>query len=204
MLKEIGIECLSGEDKGFYSTCLRAFELKEYQYVVEVCRAMIARNEICLEVNKLHLRGAREIYNRLSFFKRVVGRVIGYLFLSFGYISAFLKRSEKAWQWVTFSLQKYPLNSWVLSWIFKIGMKNQLKNVAVWSLEEWEKVQPKNLEIKRKMGQIYLEMGLFDKALKIGESILEKMPFDIEGLQLVQNAAVSIGLTALNEVKVKL
>jgi len=197
MLREIEINCLSEVDKHFYSTCLRSFELKEYAYVTEVCRTIIARNEICLEVNKLHLIGAREVYCRLTSVRKVIRWIMSYLFLSFGYISAFLKKDERAWQYAILSLQDYPFNSRGLSWVSKMGMKNQLKKVAMWGLEEWEKAQPENLQVKQKMGQIYLEMGLFDKALKMGESILEKTPFDIEGLQLVQNAAVSIGLARL-------
>lgn len=199
MFKEIEVNALPVTDQNFYSTCLRAFDLEEYDYVVEVCRAIALRNEICMDVCQLHLKAAKKLYYQRSPIRKVVRRVIGYGALIGARLWSLLKMEKKVWECVLNSLHIFPFNHFAFNFVVKLATKKELKHLKLWALLEWESVEPGNVHIQRAIGQVYFEMKLFDKALKVGEKILEKAPFDLEALQLVQNAAIHKGLSAMDK-----
>ncbi len=160
-------------------------------YAVEICMNLLKSYPGCLDIRKV-LRRA-QVVSFTARKKKSSGFLSSVTTAPFSIIgNTFVKKDPlKAVEIAEKMLTDNPKNALAHRMLGHATVHIELLNTAAYSFELARQVEPENYENLRELGHVYLRLGKFEEAIKIGNHVFQKNAGDPEAQELVKQASVA-------------
>lgn len=162
----------------------KGLEDGQYLYTIEICKSILSSQANCLEARRLLQIAAKAIYDEATVFVKRRGQVVSLIYL----LSAFMFRKRSRLKLIQKAICCYPKGK--IAWILfaQVSLEQGVIDLLLFAYEELYLLFPQDKRFGLALGDVYLCVSDYEKALKIGQEILEKDPENADGIILVERA----------------
>lgn len=162
----------------------KGLESGKHIYTIEICKSILSKEVDCIEARRLLQIAAKAMYAEATAFFRISGYVASWVYL----LSAFMFRKRSRLNFIQKAVGYCPKSK--IAWILfaQVAFEQDLIELLIFAYEELHLLFPKDRRFGLALGDVYLCIGDYEKALKIGQELLENDAENADAIILVERA----------------
>ncbi|MEY5011910.1 MAG: hypothetical protein RLZZ253_3049 [Verrucomicrobiota bacterium] len=174
---------LSEKNRSLWLKALAAFEVRNFGYTISLTQAILKDSPAFLDARKVLRKSA------IANTKGKKNFLSGLSSVSLKGSSMVKKDPLQAMELAEKNLESDPLNPQLNHLLKEAAKAAGLPEIAAFALETIIESNPKDTKVMHELGQLHLQMGDSDRAVKIFVRITEINPADLEALKLSKDAS---------------
>jgi len=194
-MREVNVSGLSDRYQVYFQSVEKGLAFGNFTYVVEVCRSILKKHPGCAAARDLLHKAQVNRYSRKKVFQKGWDWFLGRYYAAKAYVYCKANSATKGLSYVEKWLSLCPQSKAGLKLLATTARALDFTQTEILARRDLLLISPENVEVQLALGDAYIRAGEPEKAIAVGESILEKDPAQGEALLLVQQASVAYSLS---------
>lgn len=161
--------------------------LGQYVYALELCKWLLLKEPECIEGWRALRMASKAIYEGRLGLRRMFVCVKSYLCIIGGY----LFRGERQMKLLQEGVCEYPKNRVGLILLGQYAWEREHWGMLLFAYEELYSLFPEKVSYGLRLGNLYLNLGQYKRAVELGEKLLSQDPSNMEVMNLVEQGMLA-------------